>query len=120
MDARKRLLYRDLDVGVRLVIAQGDVEARPVFLDQVRFENERVRLAGHDDGVEVGNEADEVPSLYALELIIGEVAAHPRAQALCLANVEGTPVPSLPEINTRPFWKMGQLCGDSVRNGDHV
>ena len=42
--ARERLLDRDLDVRIRLVVAQRDVEARLVLLDQVRLEDERVRL----------------------------------------------------------------------------
>ena len=51
-DARKRLLHRDLDVRIRLVVAQRDVEARLVLLDQVGLEDERMRLARHDDRVE--------------------------------------------------------------------
>src|SRR5690349_23786318 len=39
--AREWLVQRDLDVRVRLVVAQRDVEARPVLLDEVRLEDRK-------------------------------------------------------------------------------
>jgi hypothetical protein len=44
--ARVGLLDGDLDVRVVLVVLERDVEARPVLLDEVRFEDQRVRLGG--------------------------------------------------------------------------
>ena len=51
-DARKRLLLgglADVDVGERLVVAQDDVERRPVPLDHVALEQQRLDVArrGH-------------------------------------------------------------------------
>ena len=51
-DARKRLLlggFPDIDVGERLVVAQDDVERRPVPLDHVALEQQRLDVArrGH-------------------------------------------------------------------------
>ena len=117
---RKRLLNRDLDVGIRLVIAQRDVEAGLVLLYEIRFENERVGLGGNDDRLEVADQSDQVPGLYALELVVGEVAAHPRAQALRFSYVKGRTVPALPQINAGSIGKVWQFCGDSIGHGQHV
>jgi hypothetical protein len=79
-----------------------------------------VCLAGHDYSVEIGYEADEVPGLWTLELIVREVASHARTEALGLPYIEGSPVTSLPEIDTRSLGKMRQLCGNSVGHRKHV
>ena len=44
VDARVLLVERDPDVGVRLVVAQADVEGRPVALDELLLGEERVGL----------------------------------------------------------------------------
>jgi len=51
------IVHRDLDVRIALVVAQRDVEARFVFLDEVRFQNERVRLGRHYDRLDSGRRA---------------------------------------------------------------
>ncbi len=117
---RERLLDRHLDVGIGLIVAQSDVESRTILLDQVRFENERVRLARDDYRLEVGDEPDEVAGFRALELVVGEIAAHSGAESLCLTDVEGRPVPALPQIDPRTIGKVGKLRGNGVGNGQHV
>src|SRR5207253_8010796 len=104
--SRKRLLNRDFDVGIRLVIAQRDVEARMVFLDEICFEYQRVSFARHHDGFEIADETDQMSCLHAIELIVGEVATHARAQSLRLSYIEGSPVPSLPQIDAGSFGKV--------------
>ena len=54
--ARKRLLDRDHDAGIALVILEPDVESRLVFLDEGVLEQQRLRFIGDDDGVDVGDE----------------------------------------------------------------
>ena len=50
VDAREVLVERDRDVRVRLVVAQPDVEARPVLLDEVLLGEQRLGLgARHDE-----------------------------------------------------------------------
>ena len=48
-DPRELVLDGDGDVRERLVVAQADVERRPVALDEVLLEVQRLHLgAGHD------------------------------------------------------------------------
>src|SRR5439155_395088 len=52
---RERLAHGDRDARIALVIREPDVEARLVLLDQVVLEEQRLRLARHHDGLEVGD-----------------------------------------------------------------
>ena len=58
-DARVLVLDRHGDVRERLVVAETDVERRPVALDEVLLEVERLDLGAGDDHLEVGDAADE-------------------------------------------------------------
>ena len=53
--ARVLVLDRDGDVRERLVVAQPHVEGRPVTLDEVLLEMERLHLAARHDHLDVGN-----------------------------------------------------------------
>ena len=50
---------RELDVGIGLVVAQKDVEARLALLDEVVFKRERFVLVGDGDVVDVDGLAHE-------------------------------------------------------------
>ena len=52
---RVLVLDRDGDVRERLVVAQPDVERRPVALDEVLLEMQRLDLAARDDDLDVGD-----------------------------------------------------------------
>ena len=52
-DARVLVRERHRDVRERLVVAQPDVEGRPVALDEVLLEVERLRLGARDDDLDV-------------------------------------------------------------------
>ena len=56
---RERLPRRHRDRGIALVVLQPHVEPRPVFLDQVVLEQQRLRLVGRHHGLDVGDEAAE-------------------------------------------------------------
>jgi hypothetical protein len=86
--ARVLVLDGDGDVRERLVVAQPDVERRPVALDQVLLEVESFDLAGRDDHVHVVDPGHELPHSVAQVTPALEVAAHPRAQRLRLPHVE--------------------------------
>jgi hypothetical protein len=58
VDARV-LFVGQLDVGIRLVVAQQDVEARLVLLDQVVLEGQRFFFVIHQDVVDIDGFADE-------------------------------------------------------------
>ena len=55
----ERLGQRHGDRGIALVVLEPDVEPGPVLLDEVVLEDQRLRLGGHDDGLDVGDQALE-------------------------------------------------------------
>ena len=85
--ARVLVRERHRDVRERLVVAEADVERRPVALDEVLLEVERLGLGARDDDLDVVDALDEAgradPRVAALE-----VAAHPRAERLRLPDVQ--------------------------------
>ena len=96
------LLDRDRDVRERLVVAEPDVERRPVALDQVLLEVERLDLGRGHDHLEVGDPPDEVRDRGASVPAPGlEVRAHARPQRLRLAHVEHVALLVAEEIDTR-------------------
>ena len=58
--ARVLVLDRDRDVRERLVVAQAHVERRPVALDEVLLEVERLDLGAGDDHLDVRDPARQV------------------------------------------------------------
>ena len=80
-DTRVLVLDRDGDVRERLVVAQADVERRPVPLDEVLLEVERLDLTAGDDRLDVGDPVHELvdtePGVAAAGL---EVLADTRAE----------------------------------------
>src|SRR5262249_47612551 len=58
--ARELVLDRHGDVRERLVVAETDVERRPVPLDEVLLEVERLDLGPGDDRLDVGRPCDEL------------------------------------------------------------
>ena len=86
--ARVLVLDRDRDVRERLVVAQADVERRPVPLDEVLLEVERLDLGAGDDHLDVRDPLRQQPDLRAAVLAVLEVRAHARAERLRLADVE--------------------------------
>jgi hypothetical protein len=59
VDAREVLVERDRDVGIGLVVAQPDVEARLVLLDEVLLGEQRLRLGVDHERLDVVDEAAE-------------------------------------------------------------
>ena len=98
VDARV-LLAGQLDVGVGLVVAQQDVEARLVLLDQVVLERQRFLLVVDQDVVDVARLGDQGAGLDVGQALVGEVAAHARAQVLGFADVDNGAVRVLVQID---------------------
>ncbi len=111
--ARERLGDRDLDVRVRLVVAQRDVVLRPMLLDEIGLEDQRVRLARHHDRIEVRRGDHQRLRLDAPGVVGGDVVAHARPQPLGLPDVQNRPVRVAPEIHA---GRLGQVR-DLVENG---
>jgi hypothetical protein len=106
-DAREVVLDGDGDVRKGLVVAQPDVERRPVPLDEVLFQVQRLDLAAGDDHLDVG---DALRKLRNCVPDVGrglEVTAYAGPQRFGLANVEDVP-PRVPEdvdtgLRRQPF-----------------
>src|SRR6185437_1255757 len=89
---------RELDVGIGLVVAQQDVEARLALLDEVVFERERLVLVGDRDVLEVHGLAHQRAGLGVSLRGGEEVAPHPGAQILGLADVNDLALGVLVEV----------------------
>ena len=75
VDARV-VLAGQLDVGVGFVVAQQDVEARLVLLDEVVLERQRFLFVVDQDVVDVARFGDQRAGFGVGQLVFGEVAAH--------------------------------------------
>jgi hypothetical protein len=108
--ARVVVLDRDRDVRERLVVAKPDVERRPVALDQVLLEVERLDLGRRHDHLEVGDPPDEIRDRRTGVAAPGlEVRAHARPQRLRLAHVEHVPLLVTEQIDPRLRGQALQL-----------
>jgi hypothetical protein len=65
-------LIGQLDIGIRLVVAEQDVETRLVLLDQVVFERQRFFLVIDQDVVDVARLRDQSARLDVRQLVLGE------------------------------------------------
>ena len=88
----------ELDVGIGLVVAQQDVEARLALLDEVVFECEGFVLVGDGDVFEVDGLAHERAGFGVGLRGREEVAAHAGAQVLRLADVDDLALGVLVEV----------------------
>src|SRR5262249_42612388 len=93
-----RILHRDLDAHVALVVLQPDVVARPVLLDQVVLENERFLVVGGDQRLDVDQALDQEAYLAPL-VTAAQVGADPRAQIGRFADVDDLGVLVLEEVD---------------------
>jgi hypothetical protein len=77
-----------IDVRIRLVVTKGDVEAWLILLDQVGFEDQRVRFARHHDRIHVGELPDEGGRLETVGGVDPQVRANARTQTLRLPDIQ--------------------------------
>ena len=99
-DPRVLVLHRDGDVRVRLVVPQAHVERRPVALDQVLLEVERLHLGRRDDHLDLLHALDQ-PVEPEPGVAAAEVRAHARAQRLRLPDVEHGALGVAEEVDAR-------------------
>jgi len=84
INSRETLSEGQLDVGVSLVVAQQDVEARLLLLDEVILERERLFVIGDNDVVDIDRLADERAGLRVFPTAFVKIRRNPRAQVLAL------------------------------------
>ena len=95
-----------------LVVAQPDVVGRPVALDQVVLEGERLHLAVGDHEVEVGDLLDH-SGLVELGRPRGlEVGADAVAQHAGLADVDDLALGVLEQVDAGPGRQLLELLGE--------
>ena len=86
VDARELLVHRDRDERIGLVVAQADVEARPVLLDEVLLGEQRLGLGGDEDELDRLDRVDHL--VRAAGHRVGEVAGDALLDRLRLADVD--------------------------------
>ena len=110
---RPALAQRELYVGIGLVVAQQDVEARLALLDEIVFERQRLFVVGDDDVVDVDGLAHQRAGFGVLPAAFVEVAGHAAAQVLRLAHVDDFAFGILVEVHAG-------LGGDGTDFGEEV
>ena len=112
-DARERLVGRQLEVGVVLVVAQQDVVFRRPLFDQIVLERERFDDGVGDDDLEPRDLVEQRVGLR-VGAVRAEVIAHPVAQGAGLADVNGVAVRVEIEIHPWLFGQAGDLFPELV------
>ena len=110
---------RELDVGVGLVVAQQDVEARLVLLDEVVLERQRLFFVVDQDVIDVARFRDQRSGLYVGQLVLGKVAADAIAQALGLADVDDAARGVLVQIYAGNQRKLACLVAEFYGRGSY-
>ena len=89
-----------LDVRIRLVVAQQDVEARLVLLDQVVFERQRLFFVIDQDVVDIARLADQRPVLTSASCRRRSSCGPAMPQDFGLADVDDPAVRVLVQIHS--------------------
>jgi hypothetical protein len=113
-DARVVVLHGHRDVRIGLVVAQADVERRPVAADEVLLEMEGLRLVRGDDHLDPLDPLREVLEPRP-RVTPTEVRAHARAQGLRLSHVEDGVLRPAEEVHARLRRDALQLRLDALR-----
>src|SRR2546423_2784295 len=108
-DPRVLVLDGDGDVRKGLVVAEPDVEGRPVPLDEVLLEVERLDLAAGDDDLDVCNTFGELADRRAPGAGLLKVAAHTRTKRLRLPDVEHLSTGVAKEVDPRFCRQLPEL-----------
>ena len=108
---------RELHVGVGLVVAQQDVEARLALLDQVVFERQRFVLVGDQDVVDVDGLAHERAGLGVGLRGFEQIGADAGAKVLGLADVDDLALGVLVEVHARLGGQNANFL-DEIHGGD--
>ncbi len=106
---RELLVGRELEERIVLVVAEDDVVAGPVLLDQRGLEDHRLELVGGDDVLEVPDVADEGVGLGIAGAGLLEVRADTAPQRGRLADVDDLALGVLVEVDPGPVRDLFEL-----------
>ena len=109
-----QIAHVDLDQQVRLVVAERDVVARSVFLDEPAFEQQRLRFGFDNVVLEIPDALDESASFHvgSLPARRHEVAADAFAQVSRLADVDDAVQAVAHQVNARLVRHVAQFLGE--------
>ena len=108
VDPRVLLVEADADVGVGLVVAEADVEARPVALDEALLGEQRLGLGRGDQGL------DPVDPRGQPGLAAGEVGGDAFADRARLADVEQLVIVAVEEVDAGRIGQLAALLRDPL------
>src|SRR5205823_6298598 len=91
-----------------------------VLLDQIGFENERMRLTRDDDGVKSRGLLHQRQRPGTRELIEGDIASDARPEPFRLSDVQHRAVRVTPEIDPRRVRQMRNFFENGIRYGCHA
>src|SRR5262249_6454152 len=97
---------RDLDVRIGLVVAEADVVARAILLDEGVLEEERLEIRPGDDRLDVAVAAEKGRGLGVG--IAAEVGRDALLQGKRLADVQDFSLFPLEQVDP---WRIGQIPG---------
>ena len=115
VDARVVLVERDREVRVGLVVAQADVEARLVALDEVVLGQQRLGLGGHEQEVDLVDAVDHLDR--AARDPVGEVAGDALADRLRLADVDDLARVVVEQVDAGPVGQVAALLARAGGGG---
>ena len=115
-DPRVLVLHGHGDVGIALVVAEANVERRPVPLDQVLLQVERLHLGRGDDHLDL-LDALEQPVEPEPAVPAAKVRAHAGPEGLGLADVEHGALGVAEEVDARLRREPLQLRLDALLAG---
>ena len=111
-DPGEILVERDLDERVALVVAQPDVEAGPMLLDQVRLEQEGLAHRVSHDVLDVRHLGGHAHDPRVEADLRPEVGADPMPEQIGLADVQNSPIGALHQVHPGGEGKLAQDRAD--------
>jgi hypothetical protein len=108
VDARELLVEADPDVGVGLVVAQADVEDRPVAFDELLLGQQRLGLGLGRDELDVAHLGEHRRARAA------EVAGHALLDRERLADVEDLALGVAEQVDAGAVRQRAALLGQAL------
>src|SRR5262249_15672306 len=108
----KALAQGEFYIGGGLIIAQQNVEARLLLLDEVVFQSQDLAGIGDDDVIGVGRLTHQSAGFGVLPAALVEIGADPAAQVVGLADVDDLTLSVLVEVNAGRGREGADFLGD--------
>ena len=107
---RKAFAQRELHIRVSLVVAQQNVEARLLLLDQVVFKRQRLFVIGDHDVINVHGLAYQGVGFSILPSPFAEIRRHAAAQVVGFADIDNFAFGVLVEVNAGRSRETADFC----------